>query len=440
MKSFAKSLALRERFNAVIPGGAHTYAKGDDQFPEYAAPYVSHGKGCRVWDLDGNEYIEYGMGLRSVGLGHAYPEVTEAITRQLKLGTNFCRPALIELECAEQFLSLVPGADMVKFAKNGSDVTTAAIKLARAYTGRDMVGICADHPFFSVDDWFIGATKINAGIPESVRALNVMFNYNDLESVDVLFARYPGKIACLILEVERDVEPAPGFLQALKTRCEQEGALLIFDEIVTGFRWHNGGAQAFHDVTPHLSTWGKAMGNGFPIAALAGQREYMDRGGIYHENERVFLLSTTYGAETSGLAAVKATMAIYQREDVIGHLYRTGALLRQRIAELISKHQLEGYFKTYGKDCALFFGTNDQEQKPSQIFRTLFLQELLRNGVLAPSFMVSYSHGEEDIVNTVEAVDASLSVYKQAIENGHEKYLVGRPVQPVYRKKNFPDQ
>lgn len=438
-KSYAKSLALRERFNAVIPGGAHTYAKGDDQFPEYAAPYISHGEGCHVWDLDGNEYIEYGMGLRSVGLGHAYPEVNEAVARQLKLGTNFCRPSLIELECAEQFLSMVPGAEMVKFAKNGSDATTAAIKLARAYTGRDMVGICMDHPFFSVDDWFIGATKINAGIPEAVKALNVMYRYNDLESVERLFTEHPRKIACLILEPERDVEPAPGFLQALKTRCEEEGALLIFDEIVTGFRWHNGGAQTLHGVTPHLSTWGKAMGNGFPIAALAGQREFMDRGGIYHNHERVFLLSTTYGAETCSLAAVKATMDVYQREDVIGHMYRVGSMLREGVAELIKKYDLEGYFKTYGKDCALFFGTNDQEQKPSQIYRTLFLQELLRNGVLAPSFIVSYSHREKDIQKTIRAVDASLAVYKQAIENGHEEYLKGRPVQPVYRKKNFPD-
>lgn len=439
MKRYDKSLALRERFNAVIPGGAHTYAKGDDQFPEYAAPYIAYGNGCRVWDLDDNEYIEYGIGLRSVGLGHAYPDVIDAIARQLKLGANFCRPALIELECAEQFLSMVPGAEMVKFAKNGSDVTTAAIKLARAYTGRDMVGICGDHPFFSVDDWFIGATKINAGIPESVRALNVMFRYNDMDSVAALFDQYPGKIACLILEAERDVPPAPGFLQALKERCEMEGALLIFDEIVTGFRWHNGGAQTLHGVTPHLSTWGKAMGNGFPIAALAGEREYMDRGGIYHEHERVFLLSTTYGAETSGLAAVQATMSVYQNEDVIGHLHRMGALLRVGVEELIQKYGLQGYFKTFGKDCSLFFGTNDQEKKPSQPYRTLFLQELLKNGVLAPSFIVCYSHSEDDIEKTLTAVDASLTVYKQAIENGYENYLDGRPVQPVYRKKNFPD-
>lgn len=437
MSRYKKSQSLRERFNAAIPGGSHTYAKGDDQFPEFAAPYISHGKGCHVWDIDGNQYIEYGIGLRSVGLGHAYPEVNDAVIRQLSKGGNYCRPAVIELEAAEQFLDMIPGAEMVKFAKNGSDATTAAIKLARAYTGRDKVGICKDHPFFSVDDWFIGTTKINAGIPNVITELNATFSYNDLQSVDNLFTQNPGEIACLILEAERDRPPAPGYLQALKERCETEGALLIFDEIVTGFRWHNGGAQTLHGVTPHLSAWGKAMGNGFAIAALAGQREYMDRGGIYHNHERVFLLSTTYGAESSALAAVKATMQIYQREDVIGHLYRMGAMLREGVETLIEKHGLRGYFKTYGKDCSLFFGTNGTDGSPSQAYRTLFLQEMLRNGVLAPSFLVSYSHQEEDIRSTLNAVDASLTVYQKAIENGYEGYLEGRPVAPVYRKQNF---
>ncbi|MGV6816469.1 MAG: glutamate-1-semialdehyde 2,1-aminomutase [Thiotrichales bacterium] len=440
MSRYEKSLALRERFNATIPGGAHTYAKGDDQFPEFAAPYISHGEGCRVWDVDGNEYVEYGLGLRSVGLGHAYPEVSQAVIEQLAKGANFCRPAVIELEAAEQFLEMIPGAEMVKFAKNGSDATTAAVKLARAYTGRDKVGVCQDHPFFSVDDWFIGTTRINAGIPKAITALNASFKYNDLESVDALFQQNPGEIACLILEAERDRPPAPGYLQGLKDRCEAEGALLIFDEIVTGFRWHNGGAQTLHGVTPHLSTWGKAMGNGFAIAALAGQREFMDRGGIYHEHERVFLLSTTYGAETSALAAVKATMQIYQHEDVIAHLYRMGAMLREGVEDLIEKYDLQGRFKTYGKDCSLFFGTNDPEGNPSQAYRTLFLQEMLKRGVLAPSFLVCYSHQERDIEITLNAVDESLAIYQKAIANGYEHYLEGRPVAPVYRKKNFPDR
>ena len=176
---FHKSLTLQEKFHNVIPGGSHTYAKGDDQFPEFQLPIIAKGKGCRVWDVDNNEYLEYGMGLRSVSLGHAYDPITEAAYRQMQLGSNYSRPAKIELDAAEAFLDLVPGAEMVKFAKNGSDCTTAAIKLARAVTGRDMVAICADHPFFSVNDWFMGATAINAGIPESICKQTLKFNFND---------------------------------------------------------------------------------------------------------------------------------------------------------------------------------------------------------------------------------------------------------------------
>lgn len=230
------SRQLQAHAHRLIPGGAHTYAKGDDQYPVTAPPFIARGEGCHVWDLDGNEYIEYGMGNRAVGLGHAYPPVIEAARRELTKGCNFTRPSPLEVACADQFLSLVPGAEMVKFCKDGSDATSAAVRLARAYTGRDMVAICADHPFFSTDDWFIGTTAMNAGIPDSVRALTVSFRYNDLQSVRDLFDRYPGRIACCILEAARTEEPLPGFLEGLKALCHDSGALFVIDEMITGFR------------------------------------------------------------------------------------------------------------------------------------------------------------------------------------------------------------
>src|SRR5687768_9510990 len=196
---FTASTRLQEKFSHLIPGGAHTYAKGDDQFPEGMAPYIVRGKGARVWDVDGNEFIEYGSGLRSVSLGHAFDPINNAVKAQLELGANFGRPSTIELECAEEFLSIVEGADMVKFCKNGSDAVEGAIKLARAYTGRDMVAMCASHPFFSVHDWFIGATPMDGGIPEGSKKLTTQFYYNDLESARKMFAENPGKIACVIL-------------------------------------------------------------------------------------------------------------------------------------------------------------------------------------------------------------------------------------------------
>ena len=197
---FSKSRALQPKAHRLIPGGSHTYAKGDDQYPERAPGFIVRGKGCHVWDLDGNEYIEYGMGLRAVTLGHAFDPVVEAAYAQMQLGTNFSRPAKIEVDLAEVMLEILDGADMVKFAKNGSDVTTAAVKLARAYTGRDFVAVCGDHPFFSVDDWFIGTTDVNAGIPEAISRLTLKFAYNDLGSLRQLFDQYPNQIACVVLE------------------------------------------------------------------------------------------------------------------------------------------------------------------------------------------------------------------------------------------------
>lgn len=427
---------LQKKAHALIPGGAHTYAKGDDQFPVSAPPFIVRGKGCHSWDLDGKEYIEYGMGLRAVTLGHAYEPVVEAAYAAMRKGINFTRPAPMEVECAEALLELVPGADMVKFGKNGSDVTTAAIKIARAYTGRDLIAICGEQPFFSTDDWFIGTLEMNAGIPQAITDLTLKFPYNDLQAVEKLFADHPSRIACLILEAEAVDEPAPGYLASLKGICERNGAVLIFDEMITGFRWHIGGAQAFHGVTPHLATFGKAMSNGFAIGALVGKREIMRLGGIDHDQPRVFLLSTTHGAETHALAATIATMRTYRDEPVIEHLWRQGERLRAQVKQSISEHHLEGHFDVLGRPCNLIFATLDQDRKRSQPYRTLFMQELIRRGIIASSFVVSYSHSDADIDRTAQAVHDALEIYRKALDGGVAHFLNGRPVQPVNRRYN----
>jgi glutamate-1-semialdehyde 2,1-aminomutase len=433
---FEKSHSLRARFCSTIPGGSHTYAKGDDQFPANCAPYLVRGAGCHVWDLDGNDFIEYGMGLRAVALGHAYERVNEAVFRQMKLGSNFTRPATIELECAEELQRLIAGAEMVKFGKNGSDVTNAAVKLARAYTGRDLVAICAEHPFFSVDDWFIGTTPMNAGIPQPVRDLTVQFHYNDVASVEALFATHPGNIACLIMEAEKDQEPRDGFLNRVQDLCRANGVVFILDEMITGFRWHLGGGQAYYKITPDLSTFGKALGNGFAISALVGRKEIMSLGGLDHDRERVFLLSLTHGAEGPCLAAALEVMRTYQEEPVIDVLWRQGRRLREGIQQVLAARRMEEYFAIAGKPPCLTYGTLDASHVPSQEFRTLFLQEIIRRGVLAPSFIVSYSHSDADIDRTVEVVDGALAVYARALEEGIEKHLIGRPVKPVWRRYN----
>ena len=431
-----RSLAASERLNALVPGGAHTYAKGDDQFPEGLAPVIARGSGCRIWDVDGNEYLEYGMGLRAVTLGHGYPAVGEAVRRVLADGTNFVRPSALELEAAEAFLDLVGVAEMVKFTKDGSTANTAAVKLARAFTGRDLVAVCADHPFLSYDDWAMVVKPIRAGIPTSTDALTVTFSYNDLDSVEALLERHPGEIACFVLEVERDEPPRDAFLERLLEAAHRDGALVVFDENVTGFRWSNGGAQAVHGDRGDLSTWGKGIANGFALSALAGRREVMELGGLTHDRERVFLLSTTHGAEHVCLAAALATMRVYRDEPVIETLAARGNELQSGVERITARLGIEETFSVFGHPACLFYGTRDAAGAPSQAFRTLFLQETIERGLLAPSFVVSYAHAPADVERTLEIVDAALVVYAQALEGGVDGFLRGRPVKPVYRARN----
>jgi glutamate-1-semialdehyde 2,1-aminomutase len=435
--NFEQSRAMRGRVHGVIPGGTHTYAKGDDQFPERAPGFIARGKGCHIWDVDGNEFIEYGMGLRAVTLGHAYAPVVEAAYRQMLQGNNFNRPALLEVECAEMLQSLVPGAEMVKFAKDGSTIVTAGIKLARAYTGRPLVAICSESPFFSYNDWFIGLTQMDGGILPTDKSMTLPFSYNDIGSLEDLFRRYPGQIAMVLMEPARTVEPRNGFLQKAAEVARRHGAVFMFDETVSGFRFHRGGAQSVYGVTPDLSCFGKAIANGFSLSALTGRREIMRLGGLDHDKERVFLLSTTHGAEYPSLAAAIETMRIYRDEPVIEHLYRVGERLREGFLEAVADVGLEKHLTIAGRPCCLLYGTLDHEGKPSQAFRTLFLQELIRWGVLAPSLIVSYSHDDSDIDYTIEAVRRAATVYAQAVDNGStDGLLIGSPTRPVYRRYN----
>ena len=433
---FDRSKLLQKKSHSLIPGGSHTYAKGDDQYPVHAPGFITRGEGCHVWDVDGNEFIEYGMGLRSVTLGHAYRPVVEAAQQQMLLGSNFTRPSPLEVECAEAVLSVIENAEMVKFAKNGSDVTTAAVKLARAYTARDLVAICGDQPFFATDDWFIGSTPMSSGIPQSIRDLTLKFRYNDISSLKRLFDDHPGKIACIMMEAATAVAPAQNFLEDVQNLCRQKGALFILDEMITGFRWHIGGAQKFYGLDPDLSTFGKAIANGFSLSALVGKRDIMEIGGLCHNTERVFLLSTTHGAETHALAAALKTIEIYRDKNVVEYLWKIGELVSTQINHAAQELGLGDHFQVIGLPCNLVYATRDREKKPSQPFRTLFLQETIKRGLLMPSLVVSFSHTEQDIRRTIEGVAEALVVYRSALDEGVEKYLVGRPVKPVFRQYN----
>ncbi|GHI93053.1 MULTISPECIES: glutamate-1-semialdehyde 2,1-aminomutase [Streptomyces] len=430
-----RSRAANERLHALVPGGAHTYAKGDDQYPEGLAPVISHGRGAHVWDVDGNRYVEYGSGLRSVSLGHAHPRVVEAVRRELDRGSNFVRPSVVELEAAERFLATVPTAEMVKFAKNGSDATTAAVRLARAATGRPRVAVCADHPFFSVDDWFIGTTPMSAGVPAATTELTLSFPYGDLAATEELLTRYEDEVACLILEPAAHTEPPPGYLQGLRELADRHGCVLVFDEMITGFRWSEAGAQGLYGVVPDLSTFGKALGNGFAVAALAGRRALMERGGLRHPGDRVFLLSTTHGAETHALAAAMAVQTVYVEEGVTARLHALGERLASGVREAAVGMGVGDHVVVRGRASNLVFATLDGDGRPSQAYRTLFLRRLLAGGVLAPSFVVSGALDDADIEHTVEVVAEACAVYRKALDAGDPApWLGGRPVRPVFRR------
>jgi glutamate-1-semialdehyde 2,1-aminomutase len=450
-------MKYQQRLHRAIPGGAHTYSRGDDQYPANAPPILSKGDGCYVTDPDGKEYLDYGMGLLSVTVGYGYQPIVEAALEQMNNGNTLARASVIELEAAERIIDLIPGADMVKFAKNGSTATSAAIKLARAYTNREYVAVCGDHPFFSYDDWFIGSTVMPKGVPSATRKLSVRFRYNDVESLRMILDRYPRQVAAVILEpvwidppcsnqlhkkrcdskCECKLRGQDNFLTEVRRLCDSHGTVLIFDEMRTGFRWHLRGAQEYFGVEPDLSTFGKAMANGFSVAALVGHRDIMELGGIDNEGrERVFLVSSTHGAEMCGLGAFVKTLEVYQEKDVIEHIWNYGRKLKDGLNSISAALDISQYFFVEGYPCSPSFVTKDGSGAMSLELRTLFAQELVESGILMPWLALSYSHGIKELEHTLNAAERALKVYKRCLNEAPREYLLGDPVKPVFRKYN----
>jgi glutamate-1-semialdehyde 2,1-aminomutase len=436
---FDKSRQFSAEIHGLIPGGAHTYSKGDDQFPMNAPGAITHGKGARVWDLDGNEFIDCSMGLTSVCIGHGYEPVAQAVCEAAFQGTNFQRPAVMELEAARLFLDTVQSGDMVKFAKNGSTVTTAAVKLARAYTGRNRVAIAREHNFFSYDDWFIVTTPCDRGIPSKVREMTAAFSYNDYASVESLLADNDHDIACLIMEPVKFDPPKDDFLQKVAVLCKDRGVLLILDEMISGFKWSLQGAHNYYGVTPDLSTWGKGIANGFSACALTGRAEIMEQGGIRREgDDKLFLISTTHGAETTGLAAMMATIKEFKKLDMIQSNWDRGELLKSRHGRILQSYGLDNNLQLIGYPCLFALVCKDAEGGvPDDTFRTLMMQEMIASGVLFQGmFYTTWAHQDEELNRQVSAFDSACAVYRQAVERGAtEGLLVGRPAKPVFRKK-----
>ncbi len=435
--NFTKGRDIQSRLHKLVPGGSHTYSKGEDQFPWRSPQIMSHADGAYCWDVDGNKFLDWAMGNRVIILGHNHPVVNEAVKKQIDLGINFTRPGILEYELAEYLVDLFPVAEMVKFGKNGSDVTTAAVKLARAFTGRDYIAMCSDHPFFSIHDWFIASTAMNAGIPEEHRKYSLGFRYNDIEGLQRLFDENPGKIAAVILEPVKNEEPRDNYLQKLRDLCTKEGAILIFDEMISGLRFDLRGAHHLWKVYPDLATFGKCISNGFSFSLLAGRRDIMELGGLHHDKPRTFLLSQTHSSETVGLAAAMATLKECERVDISKHTWGIGKKLVDGVRSLAKEEGVENFVRIIGFDCnpQILCTTENGVYYPE--LHTSFHEEVISYGVLIPWITITHSHGERELDMTFEALRHGMRKVRRVLESGDvQGSFEGEAVKPVFRKYN----
>ena len=426
----------QKKAHNYIPAGAHTYSRTDEVFPENAPKVIARSKGVYTWDVDGNMYIDFGMACRSVTIGYDYDRISDAAIAQIHNGNTATKASKIEVEAAEEMCRLFPWVDMVKFAKNGSTVTSAATKLARAYTGRKYIARCREHAFFSYDDWFIGSTVMNCGVPREIQDLTLQFSFNDIESVRALFEEYNGEIAALIMEPCDTEEPRDNFLQKVRDLCTEYGVVYILDEMITGFRWDLQGACKYYGVEPDLVTFGKGMANGFSVAALGGRKEIMDMGGLTPGKERVFLISTTHGAEMSSLGALVETINVYKELNVTNHIWKMGKLLTDGIAEIAKRNHIEEYLYTEGADCSPNLVVCGKDKKPSFEHRTVFLHEMMAHGIMMPYIAIAYQHTESEIEQTLEAAEKSAKVLSDALNGDVCAYINGNIIKPVFRKYN----
>lgn len=425
-RSFDRSMAMLARARRSIPGAAQTISKGADMFVEGAYPaFLERGRGCRVWDVDGGEYIDYILGLASITLGYAYPAVTEAVARQLGEGSIFSLPHPLEVEVAERLIEVIPCAEWVRFLKTGSEANSAAIRVARAHTGRDVILYCG---YAGWHEWYAITTPRSKGIPKDFARFIAPFNYNDLPSLERALDEHYGNVAAVIMEGALIDSPAPGFLEAVKKTAHDHGALLIFDEIVTGFRWAVGGAQEYFGVVPDLATFGKGMANGLPLSAIVGRAD------LARQFEEVFV-SSTFGGDTLALAAARATIDEYRRQPVIAHLWAAGKRFQDGFRRAVGRTGVPAECIGFPVHPKIVF--RHAKDKTNYEAMNLFLQETARRGVIFhfAGFNISFSHSDADVDETLVACEAALKVIAEALADGRvAERLEGRPYTEVFKR------
>jgi len=423
---YKTSSSLLNRCLKTIPLASQTFSKSITQFPEGISPlFIDHGKGSHVWDVDGNEYVDFVNGLLSVLIGYSDEEITAAVVNQIKQGIVFSLPHVLEMEVAEMLVELVPCAEQVRFGKNGSDATSAAIRLARAYTSREHVLVCGYHGW---QDWYIGSTSRDLGVPNGVKDLTHTFEYNDVNSLKKLLDKYNDDVAAVIMEPMNISWPKENFLEQVKELTHQAGALLIFDETITGCRFAKGGAQELFGVIPDVATFGKGLANGFPLSAVVGNQQIMK----YMEH---IFFSSTFGGETASLASAKVVLTKIKHDDVVTHLNEIGQKILEGVDLLIDKHDISRYLEISGHPTWSIFTFNNTPKYSSWDMKTLFLQEVFKRGVLTiGSHNISYAHTLEDVNQLLKVYDEVFPILNKAVESGSlNDILEVESLQPIFK-------
>lgn len=423
---FRKSEEMLERALKVIPLGSQTFSKSKTQYPYGVSPFfVTHGRGSKVWDVDGNEFTDFVSSLGAINLGYCDPDVDAAVKEQLGKGTIFTLPHPLETEVAEKLREMVSCAEMTRFGKNGSDATAGAVRIARAHTKRDHILVCGYHGW---QDWYIGSTARNLGVPVAVRELTHNFAYNDIDTLENLFSRYEDGVAAVIMEPMNAVEPKDDFLFKVRDLAHRHKALFVLDETITGFRFANGGAQEYFKIEPDLATFGKGMANGYPLSAVTGKAEIM------RLMEEIFF-SFTFGGETLSLAAAKATMTKLQKNPVVSQIMKQGTSLLENVGRLMEKHGMHDILSLSGHPAWSFLTFKDVSKYSLWETKTLFFQEVYDRGVLTlGTHMLNYSHGDKDIEKITSVYDDVFGILADAVKKGTlEKQLRASPLKPLFK-------
>lgn len=424
---FTKSLQLKEEAAKLIPSLSQTFSKGPTQFVQGAAPaFLQKAKGSHVWDVDGNEYIDYSLGLGPIILGHNYERVSKAVVRQIEDGTTFSQPHPLEVEVSKLLTQIIPCAEMVRFGKNGSDVTAGAIRVSRAFTGKKHIANCGYHGW---QDWCIGTTTRNLGVPKETSDLTHPFNYNDIDSLKKVLQDYKNDIAAIIMEPATSVDPKPGFLEEVRALATQHGAVLIFDEMVTGFRFGIGGAQEYYKVTPDLACFGKAIANGYPLAAVVGKAPIMK---MFDD----IFFSFTFGGETLSLVAARETIREMQEKPVFAHINEMGRRLMDGFNVLAKEMQLDHILRCYGFSCRNIIEFKGKTDEESLLMKSYFQQECIKRGILFVGYHnICFSTSRADVDHTLLVYKTAMELFQQALQKSDwSSRLEGTPVSAIFRK------